>query len=80
MNTIIESEPPAEPFDPQDGELFKNELGIYILGEFDNKFFLVNLESGSTYNGFKKTKEELFANTFGEFKKIKHPITLTPHK
>ena len=71
MNTITKQEP-----NPQTGDIFENSCGTYILGEYNFQHFLVNLETGSTWNGFKKNIQDVFSDS--DFKLVRHPIKLTP--
>ena len=61
---------------PKAGDIYENDCGTYILGEYDGKHFLTNLQSGSTWNGFKSFVEETLAN--GSFTRVTHSIELTP--
>lgn len=72
MNTITKQKP-----NPQTGDIFEKPCGgTYILGEFNFQHFLVNLETGSTWNGFKRNIQDVFSGS--DFKLVRHPIKLTP--
>ncbi len=60
------------------GSLYEIGGEHYILAQFNNKFFLTNLRTGSTYAGCQNSIEEAFGDEFTEFTMVNEPIVLTP--
>lgn len=77
MNEVIKIKSSTQK--PTEGQIYENDVGIYLLGRFENKYFLVNLETGSTWNGFKDNIDMFFLEQEeGSFRLISEPIKLTP--
>jgi len=76
MNTITKPEPPPLEPKPQTGAIYENSCGTYLLGEFNRQYFLVNLESGSTWSGFQRYIEDVFGDS--DFRLVDYSIVLTP--
>lgn len=72
MNTITHLKKDAI----ETGSIYENSCGTYLLGEFNEKFFLVNLETGATWNGFQSRIEDLFSKS--DFRLVNYPVKLTP--
>lgn len=72
MNTITK----LNKATPKVGDIYELEEAVYLLCQYGEQYFLANLETGSTWNGVKRSIEECFGSQ--DFQLVNYPITLTP--
>jgi len=60
------------------GNIYASDGEYYILFQIGRQFSLVNLKSGSSFDGLKNSAEESFSRFQEEFSLVTAPIVLTP--